>query len=298
MRIGLLGGHGQFGSEFRRRASGHEIIAPNSAELDIRDPEALLTWVKETQADAWINAAAYTAVDKAEDEADAAHAVNVQGARNLSQALKAAQFTTPLIYLSTDYVFDGNKSLTDTPYQEQDATNPGCVYGATKLAGESETLGYSNAFVIRVSWVFGQDGHNFVKAIMRHAMQRDEEFARTGSAEPLRVVDDQYGAPCSTVSISEVLLSLLASPPTPGVYHFANTPHTNWYEFSQAILDEAKQLGLIKHPVEVVTQPTSALNQKARRPPDGRLDASRLNKALQLPAFPWRDELRVVLQNI
>ena len=298
MRIGLLGGHGQLGSEFRRRASDHQIIAPGSAELDIRDPESLLAWVKETQADAWINAAAYTAVDKAEDEADAARAVNVQGARNLSQALKTAQFTTPLIYLSTDYVFDGNKSLTEPPDQEQDQTNPGCIYGATKLAGESETLAYSNAFVIRVSWVFGQDGHNFVKAIMRHAVARDEEFARTGSAAPLRVVDDQYGAPCSTASISQVLLSLLASPPTPGVYHFANTPHTNWYEFSQAILEDAKQLGLIKNPVEVATQPTSALNQKARRPPDGRLDPNRLNQALQLPAFPWRDELRVVLQNL
>ena len=293
-RIGLLGGYGQLGSEIRRTASaaGYTVVAPTSDEVDLRRPTDLTNWVQATKADVWINAAAYTAVDAAEDNIAEAEALNVDGPRHLTAALAAANPVSLLIYLSTDYVFSGNGGA---PYSETAQTQPNSVYGATKLRGEQFTLEHPNAIVLRVSWVFGRHGHNFVKAILRAARR----FAREGGA--LKVVDDQFGAPCGTRSITYTLLQLIElseKSAQPGLYHMTTQPYVNWLQFAQAIVEEAVVAGLLEQPIEALSQPTSALNQKATRPPDGRLDGTKLQTLLQQPAPGWRDDLRIMLSEL
>ena len=301
MKIALLGGYGQLGTEFQRTATGagHTVIAPTSSEVDIRNREVIQSWVKaiasETPVDAWINAAAYTAVDAAEDDVAAAHNLNATGAAHLAEALITIGATAPLVYPSTDYVFSGDKG---SPYKETDPTDPRCVYGSTKLAGEAASLKYSNAYVLRISWVFGRDGHNFVKAILRAARRFDGARDKDGNAEALRVVDDQQGAPCGTPSISKAILALIDRQPSSGVYHFASQPHVNWHQFAKAIVEEACLQGYLTQEVQVLTQPTSALNQKARRPPDGRLDAAKLLATLDLQPVHWREELQSVMKTL
>ncbi len=301
MKIALLGGHGQLGTQFQRTATsaGYTVVAPTSSEVDITNREAISSWVKAIQSDppvdAWVNAAAYTAVDAAEDHAAAAHNVNAAGAAHLAEALNATGATAPLVYPSTDYVFSGDKG---SPYKETDPTDPRCVYGSTKLAGESSSLTYDNTYVLRISWVFGRDGHNFVKAILRAARRLDKARDKDGYADALRVVDDQQGAPCSTPSISDAILGLIDRKPPSGVYHFASQPHVNWHQFAEAIVEEACRQGVLAQEVQVLTQPTSALNQKARRPPDGRLDAAKLQAVLDLRPVKWRDELESVIKTL
>lgn len=290
-KIGLLGGYGQLGSEIRRTATaeGYTVIAPPSGDVDLRRPVELTNWVEATQADAWINAAAYTAVDAAEDNVDEAKALNVEGPRHLTAALKQANSVAPLIYLSTDYVFSGDGGA---PYAETAQTQPKSVYGSTKLGGEQFTLEHPGGIVLRVSWVFGCHGHNFVKAILRAARR----FAREGGS--LKVVDDQRGAPCGTRSITNTLLQLLELPAESGIYHLTSQPYVSWFEFAEVIVEEAVAAGLLERPVEVLAQPTSALNQKAKRPVDGCLDGSKLQTLLQQPAAHWREDLRAMLSEL
>jgi len=301
MKIALLGGHGQLGTQFQRTATsaGHKVIAPNSSEVDIRSRDAVESWVKDIQSDAavdaWLNAAAYTAVDAAEDNAEAAHSINAAGAAHLAEALRSTGATAPLVYPSTDYVFSGDKG---SPYKETDPTDPRSVYGSTKLAGEDASLNYDHTYVLRISWVFGRDGHNFVKAILRAARRFDRARDKDGNTDALRVVDDQQGAPCGTPSISNAILALIDRKPSPGVYHFASQPHVNWHQFAEAIVEEACRQGFLKQEVQALTQPTSALNQKARRPPDGRLDSAKLQAALDLQPVQWREELESVMKTL
>ncbi len=291
LTVGLLGGSGQLGSEIRRTATaaGHRVAAPDSKTVDLRRPEQLTQWVLETKADAWINAAAYTAVDDAEDDVAGATALNVDGPRNLTSALASANSTAPLFYLSTDYVFPGDSGA---PYTEAATTLPRSIYGATKLQGEKHSLVHPNTIVLRVSWVFGRHGHNFVKAILRGARR----FAREGGA--LKVVDDQLGAPCGTRTITNTLLQLIAASAQPGIYHLTSQPYVNWHEFAVAIVEEGIVAGLLDKSVDVLTQPTSALNQKATRPVDGRLDSGKLQTTLGVEAPAWRDDLRLMLSEL
>jgi len=291
MKIGLLGGAGQLGSELTRVAvaRGHEVIAPTSSDVDICHQGMVQQWVSATAADCWINCAAYTAVDAAEADSKTAQAINADGAANLAHALNRLGTDAPAYYFSTDYVFDGNRGL---PYTEEDTTNPQSVYGRTKLAGEIASLTYSQASVLRISWVFGVHGHNFVKAILRAA----RGFASNGGA--LKVVDDQFGAPCGTRSIASTLLDMHAAGVGPGVYHFSTQPYIHWHDFACAIVEDAVATGLLSKPVEALRQPTSALNQAAKRPPDGRLDSHKLQAILGTPAPAWRDDLRAMLEEL
>lgn len=298
LTLGLLGGYGQLGSEIRRTAAaaGHTVIAPESNRVDIRNEDELSRWVASTQADAWINSAAYTAVDGAEDDVAEATRLNVAGPRNLTAALQAAQSQAPLIYLSTDYVFPGDDG--GAPYTEASATHPRSVYGATKLAGETESLAYPNAIVLRISWVFGRHGHNFVKSILRAARRFAAEGTVDKPAGALKVVNDQLGAPCGTRAITQTLLRLIESPINPGLYHMASQPYVSWQDFALAIVEDGVAAGLISRPVDVLPQPTSALNQKATRPADGRLDGSKLQTALGIEAPHWREDLRAMLAEL
>jgi dTDP-4-dehydrorhamnose reductase len=180
-----------------------------------------------------INAAAYTAVDKAETEIGLAYAVNRDGVENLALSCKSQAI--PLIHISTDYVFDGEK---ESPYLESDIPNPVGVYGASKYAGEQVLRAiWEKHIIVRVSWVFGRYGNNFVKTMLRLAKDRDE----------ISVVDDQYGAPTSTIDIARALLDLSTEENIDfGLYHLESNPKTSWYDFAVKIFEEAKVIGLLE----------------------------------------------------
>lgn len=261
-RLLIVGKNGQVGRELVEQAGlqGLDVVSFGSAELDITDRNAVLNAVAKNKPTVVVNAAAYTAVDKAEDEVDLAYAVNRDGVENLALACKAQNI--PLIHISTDYVFDGTK---DSPYLESDIPNPIGVYGASKYAGEEVLRAtWDKHIILRVSWVFGRYGNNFVKTMLRLAKDRDE----------LSVVSDQYGAPTSSIDIAKVLLDLAVYDKKDfGIYHLESNPKVSWHSFAQKIFEEAKRLDLIER--MPVVKPISSAQFPARvtRPVNSKLDA-------------------------
>jgi dTDP-4-dehydrorhamnose reductase len=286
-RIGLLGGSGQVGTEIRRLAArnGLPIDAPSSSEVDIADATSLGRWVEDTRPAAIVNCAAFTAVDRAEDERDRAFAVNGLGPGLLGAAAK--QSNIPVVHLSTDYVFAGDKT---EPYVESDLPNPMGVYGASKLEGEQALLcATPRALVLRVAWVFSAHGRNFVKAILARAKETGE----------VRVVGDQFGAPCSARSIAEVVLKLL---PSVGdetrIVHFASQPYTSWYEFAKKIVEGSVARGGLPRTVRVERIATSDYPTRAKRPANSRLSGELLLRAHGISAPSWLRELEIVLNEL
>lgn len=233
-KLFIAGKNGQVGRELVERALalGLEVVSFGSEGLDIRDRRLVLAAVAEHQPTVVINAAAYTAVDKAEDEKDLAYAVNRDGVENLALACKAQDI--PLIHISTDYVFDGQKK---TPYVESDTPNPIGVYGASKYAGEEVLRStWHKHVIVRVSWVFGRYGNNFVKTMLRLAKERGE----------LGVVDDQFGAPMSAVGIANAVLNcVLSEHDCFGLYHLESSPGVTWHGFAKEIFAQSVRLGLL-----------------------------------------------------
>ena len=222
MRIIVIGAQGQVGWELTRRALalGHNVLAWDQAELDITDAAAVDQALNASNADTVINAAAYTAVDKAEQEPEQAFAVNRDGPAHLAAA--CTRLNLPLLHISTDYVYDGAKT---SPYVEDDPTAPMGVYGASKLAGDEAVRPLCpRHLILRVSWVFGVHGHNFVKTILRLARER----------EALRVVADQHGCPTFAGDIADALLELagriaeIDARAAWGTYHYCGHPATTW----------------------------------------------------------------------
>jgi dTDP-4-dehydrorhamnose reductase len=276
LRILLLGRHGQVGWELERSlAPLGEVKAYDRAGLDLADAPRLAAAVRALQPEAIVNAAAYTAVDKAESEREAAFAVNATGPRVLAE--EARRIGALLVHYSTDYVFDGEKR---TPYVEDDATHPLGVYGASKLAGE-EAIRKTGCrhLILRTSWVYGPRGKNFMLTMLRLAKERPE----------LRVVDDQIGAPTSSIEIARATARVLAhaprSPELSGLFHLAAQGQTSWYGFAQAILARAG----IATPIAAI--PTEDYPTPARRPRNSRLDCSRLREAFGVTLAPWQDGL-------
>jgi dTDP-4-dehydrorhamnose reductase len=241
-----------------------------------------------------INAAAYTAVDRAESESDLAHAVNGTAVGVLAGA--CARRGIPLVHLSTDYVFDGSG---ERPWREDDPTGPLGVYGASKLAGEASLREAGGPhLLLRVSWVFGQEGANFVRTMLRLGAQRPA----------LQVVTDQVGGPTSAESIAAALLTLAEpmsgdrSPLDPsarfpwGTYHYAGEPVVSWFGFASEIFRQAVELGLVDRVPELTSIPTSAYPTPASRPGNSRLDCGRFRQAFGLPLPDWRSDLRTCLQ--
>jgi dTDP-4-dehydrorhamnose reductase len=238
-KVFITGKNGQVGRELVERAAELKIdaVSFDSSELDICDREKVIAAIAEHKPSVVINAAAYTAVDKAETEIDQAYAVNCDGVENLALACKSQNI--PLIHISTDYVFDGEK---EAPYLELDTPNPKGVYGASKYAGEQVLRAtWEKHIIVRVSWVFGRHGNNFVKTMLHLAKDKDE----------ISVVNDQFGAPTSTIDIARVLLNLSTVENIDfGLYHLESNPKTSWYGFAVKIFEEAKEIGLLeKSPV-------------------------------------------------
>ena len=271
MRILLTGGNGQVGWELRKTlAPLGEILAPGRTELDLRDAARLREAVRAANADVIVNAAAYTAVDRAESERDAAFAVNAAAPGVLAEEAKKSGAL--LVHYSTDYVFDGEKPA---PYLEEDAPNPINVYGASKLAGERAIAASGcRHLILRTSWVYGPRGGNFMLTMLRLARERPE----------LRVVDDQVGAPTSSLAIARATAQVLR-PGAHGTYHLSAAGHTSWCGFARAILKRAG----IATPVTAIR--TADYPTPAKRPRNSRLDCARLRADFGISLAPWEEQL-------
>ncbi len=283
MKILLLGAHGQVGWEVARALTSQDVLTYGRAQADLSDLEGLRGVVQRANANIIINAAAYTAVDKAETERDMAERINHDAVAVL--AAHAKQTNALLIHYSTDYVFDGAKPQ---PYVEIDAPNPISVYGATKLRGEHAIAASGcHHIIFRTSWVYAARGHNFIKTILRLAQEREE----------LKVVADQVGAPTSAALIAQVTAQALSNPALSGTYHLTASGETTWHGLAVAALAEARRLGLALKagPNQVKRISTTDYPTPAKRPANSRLNTDKLRTALRLALPAWEDHVRRVV---
>jgi dTDP-4-dehydrorhamnose reductase len=276
----LTGSGGQLATAFERLLDG-EIFLAREEFLDLRDARAVKAAVRGFLPDVILHTAAYTDVDGAESDEETAFAVNALGTRNLIEACRGTY--THLVSFSTDYVFDGKK---DAPYVESDEANPLGAYARTKLAQERETLAWVRGTVVRTSWLFSQDGHNFVKTIL--AAARERAAARPDDPEPLRVVDDQVGSPTFAGHLAQGVLALLATGVESGVYHLAGGGYCSWCELAREVV------GLAGLDVPVLSITTAELDRPAPRPAFSALASER--DIPQLP--PWQDGVRTVVDEL
>lgn len=289
-KVLVTGAAGQVGVELVRLAPEQvEVQAYDSATLDITDAGKLQQELARQQPDLVINAAAYTAVDLAQSEREQAFAVNARAVETMARAV--AGTGAALFHLSTDYVFAGDGSR---PYREQDPAAPLSVYGASKLAGEQAlAAALPQHLIVRTSWVFGAQGNNFVKTMLRLAATRDE----------LSVVADQRGCPTSAASLAQTIWQLagryLGGKELPwGIYHFCNAPACSWHEFAVEIFRQAQAVRLLDD-VPVVTPIASAdYPTAAPRPAYSVLDCGKLEQLLGRQMPQWQQELVLVLQQL
>jgi dTDP-4-dehydrorhamnose reductase len=282
VKILITGANGQLGLALARRLgaidSGHSIAALDRSSLDIADFNACLLAVEQSHCDVVLNCAAYTAVDRAESERDLAFAANAQGAKYLAQA--CANTSAFLVHFSTDYVFDGRG---DHPYVETDATSPLGVYGESKLAGEDAIRCTHDAHaILRLSWVYSNDGANFYKTMLRLGTERDQ----------LRVVADQFGTPNYTGDLADAVAHMLSHPRAAlqeksGLYHLSAGGVTTWHQFAREIFANAQ---LSRSPsVEPIT--TADYPTPAKRPAFSALDGSRFATTFGWALPTWQQGL-------
>ena len=281
----VLGAGGQLGRALMASApKDMSVTGATREECDISNPDAVRQCV--TACDpAWvINAAAYTAVDDAEDFPDTAFAINADGPRYLAQACAASGIR--LLHVSTDFVFDGK---TGSPYATDAAAAPLGVYGDSKWRGEQavEASG-AHHVIVRTSWVYAPSGRNFALTMLR--LMREHKV--------VRVVNDQTGAPTLSRGLAEVCWALVQHPEARGVFHWSDAGAITWYEFACGIRDEALSLGLLTAPVSVEPIPTEAFPTKAQRPAYSVLDASGAVATLGVAQQPWRAALRDMLVSL
>ena len=284
----VTGAGGQVGTELLRRseAAGFSVKGLTRADLDISDPDAVSAAVREAAPRFLVNAAAYTAVDKAESEPDAAFAVNRDASGHLAAAAAAAGI--PLIHISTDYVYDGTKA---GAWVESDPVSPLGVYGASKEAGERAVCDALDAHVIlRTSWVYAAHGGNFVKTMLRVGAERDA----------LRVVDDQHGAPTFAGDIADAILTIAqridGGTQAWGTYHYTAEGQTTWHGLAEAIFARAERVWSRRPTVEAI--PTSEYPTPAKRPVNSVLDCSAVAAAFGVPRRPWQAGLEEVLGDL
>lgn len=245
MKVLVTGGKGQLGVDVTTILQNklYEVYSFGKDELEITDAQKVFSVFDEIKPDIVVHAAAYTQVDKAEEDEDRAFAVNAIGTRNLAVACE--KHNAKMIYISTDYVFDGN---TQRPYHEFSLTNPLSVYGKSKLAGEHYVQNLSSKyFILRTSWVYGKYGNNFVKTMLAIAKDRSE----------INVVNDQYGSPTYSVDLAN-FISIIMNSELYGIYHFSNSGYCSWYEFAKAIFELANLEHIKVNPVTTFDFPRPA----------------------------------------
>jgi dTDP-4-dehydrorhamnose reductase len=290
MRILVTGKNGQVGWELQTlaKASRHEWLCCDRSNLDISNQADVDRVVDAFAPDVVINAAAYTAVDKAESDQDVACAINAHGPAYLAQACQ--RNGAALLHISTDYVFAGDSAQ---PYVESDDVGPTGVYGASKLAGEIAIAEQCPRHIIlRTAWVFGSHGNNFVKTMLRVAQTRDT----------LGVVADQHGAPTSAEGIATALLNITEHIDNGdiewGTYHYSGEPFTTWHGFAETIFAGATERGILPHTVTVNAINTSGYPTPAQRPGNSRLDCSKIEKQFRIKPDDWKAQLEKVLDTI
>ena len=279
MKVLITGAGGQVGWELQQTVSTDiEITALHRVELDIADQAAVMSVIKEFQPDLVINAAAYTAVDKAEEEVDRAYKVNVEGAANIARAVDDC--SARLIHISTDFVFDGTGTK---PYLPGDEPKPSGVYGASKLQGERAVMAETSgrAVILRTAWVYSVHGSNFVKTMLRLMAEREE----------LGVVDDQVGTPTWAKELAKTIWLIAGKTDMQGTYHWTDDGKASWYDFALAIQEEAYGLGLLQKTIPIKPIKTEEYPTPARRPAYSVLDKTSTLEALDCKAPHWRESL-------
>jgi len=283
----LTGAGGQLGQCFQQLATQYPpgTFYPTGSDiLDISDRPTVLRFFENNPLSCCINCAAYTGVDKAESEPAIARRINVQGVKNLAEA--CARIGIPLIHFSTDYVYHSRQN---TPFREEDPVRPKGVYARTKLAGERAALkAYPGAMVIRTSWVYARQGHNFVNTMLRLGRERAE----------IKVVFDQIGTPTYAPDLAEAVMTIIqqldnkaiTKESLAGIWHYSNEGVTSWYDFAKAIF-EIKKIPCMALPIETKDFPTPA-----RRPPFSVLNKGKIKDAFGLDIPHWRDSLRRCLE--
>jgi len=295
MKLLLLGKGGQVGWELQRSlAPLGELVAldfdSTDFHADFSRPEQLADTVRQVRPDVIVNAAAHTAVDKAESEPEFARKLNATSPGVVAQA--AQEIGALMVHYSTDYVFDGSGSK---PWKEDDATGPLSVYGRTKLEGEQLVARHcAKHLIFRTSWVYAARGGNFAKTMLRLARERDK----------LTVIDDQFGAPTGAELLADItahaIRATLQDPSKAGLYHAIAGGETTWYGYARYVLELAQQAGveLKAGPQQVEAVPTSAFPTPATRPHNSRLDTSKLQAAFGLVLPPWQNGVARMLREI
>lgn len=284
-KVLVTGANGQVGRSLVSTAPADvTLLTALHKELDVADGEAVRAYIRAHTPEVIINAAAHTAVDRAESDPELARRVNSDGPNHI--AVAARDYGARLIHLSTDFVFDGAAS---SPYRPDAATNPLSVYGRTKLAGDKAVLEAlpAEAVIVRTAWVYAAEGNNFVRTMLRI-------MNANGS---VRVIADQVGTPTAARGLAETLWSIVAKPEIHGVHHWTDAGVASWYDFAVAIAEEGAQLGLVPDNVTVTPIATVDYPTPARRPPYSVLDKTSLTSMGFTPVH-WRKRLRGVLQEI
>ena len=286
MVVLVTGANGQLGQSLRFIATNYaqiKFIFCSSSDLDITNETICKAFFAEYNPNFCINAAAYTAVDKAESEPEKAHLINVIGAKNLAEVCK--EYDTTLLHISTDFVFDGNS---EKPYSENDLSNPTGVYGQTKLDGEKAIQAiWEKHIIIRTSWVYSQFGNNFMKTMLRLASERDS----------LSVVNDQIGTPTNAVDLAEALIKIIISENQKSkteslqskIFNFSNLGQCSWYDFAKEIFKIHNVIIDLK-PITTASFPTPA-----QRPKFSVLDKSKIIETFKIEIKSWEESLKTVI---
>ncbi|PDT05129.1 dTDP-4-dehydrorhamnose reductase [Rhizobium chutanense] len=290
MRIAVTGKQGQVVQSLLRRGAetSVEVSVVGRPEMDLADPASIAAAFSALRPDVIVSAAAYTAVDKAESEADLAFAVNAAGAGAVAEA--AARIGVPVIHISTDYVFSGDKA---SAYSEEDATAPISVYGRSKLAGEKAVAAANpNHVILRTAWVYSPFGANFLKTMLRLSETRDH----------LGVVADQTGCPTSALDIADAILAIAArivGDPTPslrGTFHLTGSGEASWADFAEEIFAELRRSG--GRTVDVKRIPTADYPTPAKRPANSRLNGDKLARAYGIRLPEWKPSMKIVMRDL
>jgi len=289
MKILVLGSKGQLGQCLNDQLAitEHDVVYTSRGQIDIADFEVTKAQILEISPDIVINATAYTAVDKAEEERQAADRINHLAVANISNICN--QLDCWFIHVSTDYVFDGNSEV---PYKEDNPTNPQGVYGGSKLKGEAaiESSG-CKYLIIRTAWVYSEYGNNFLKTMLRLGADRDE----------LSIVGDQIGCPTYAQDIAKSIVSILScldlKGSSSGIYHYCGDEPCSWYDFARAIFLEAEIQGL-KIPSYVKSIATADYPTPAMRPVYSVLDCSKIESCFEVTRSNWRDGIKIVIDRL
>jgi dTDP-4-dehydrorhamnose reductase len=283
-KILITGSKGQLGTELKQLCPiDMDVTYTDSQALDITNESAVLTFVSTLKPDVVINAAAYTAVDKAETDKDTAYAVNAAAVGYLAKA--CAQINARFIHISTDFIFDGSKK---DAYLPTDSANPLSVYGETKYQGEELLQQYmnDNFAIVRTSWVYSNHGNNFVKTMLRLMSEKPQ----------LGIINDQFGAPTWALNLADICWKLAEKNEVNGIFHYSDNAHISWYDFAQEIQKQGVEKGLLTQSIPVNGIGTIDYPTPAKRPACSVMDSSELLNKLDISARDWKGSLSLMLE--